>query len=94
MVTAKPVRCLADRVEKETIMESHMLAQISVEITKKRLDMNMSQAQFAKFLRVSQRSVSKLESGNYDFTIETICKVFEKLGLKIKFTITEESNGN
>ena len=46
-----------------------------------RVDRSMNQKEFAAFMGVSQAMVSKWESGECNFTVETVSKICEKLGL-------------
>ena len=41
----------------------------------------MNQKQFASFMGVSQAMISKWESGEYNFTINTLNEICDKLGL-------------
>ena len=71
--------CLTD----EEMIASDLLAKISNRIIKERLDKQMSQVEFAKYLGVTQAMVSKWESEQYNFTIEALVKIFYKLDLKL-----------
>ena len=70
--------------------ESDMKAEISVCIHEKRLNMNMTQKEFAKFAGVSQTMVSKWESGEYNFTIGNLSRLMTTLGLKIEIVAMPE----
>ena len=50
----------------------------------------MSQEEFAKFMETSKQTITKWESGGYNFNIVTICKICQKLNWDINVTITEE----
>ncbi|MEW5920938.1 MAG: helix-turn-helix transcriptional regulator [Bacillota bacterium] len=64
--------------------------QISTAILKYRLKHNLSQTKLAKKLGVTQAMVSKLESGDYNYTIEQLWKVSQKLGFKLNIAFEEE----
>lgn len=66
-----------------------ILYNISTKILDKRLEMNMSQSEFAGLLGVSQPMVSKYESGDYNFTIKQVCSLSAKLNLKPDFNLTD-----
>ncbi|MCR4442713.1 MAG: helix-turn-helix transcriptional regulator [Peptococcaceae bacterium] len=68
--------------------------QISSAIFRYREKYNMSQKQLAEKLGVTQAMVSKLESGDYNYTIEQLWKVATKLNfdLAIKFAEKEEDS--
>ena len=51
----------------------------------------MTQKEFAKFMGVTQGMVSKWESGDYNFTIESICNILEKLDLDCNFEIFKDN---
>ena len=71
------------KAEVKTIVE---LAKISAQIERCRLEMSMTQQEFAKFMGVTQGMVSKWESREYNFTIKTLnliplcnCLLFRKI---------------
>lgn len=66
--------------EVKTIVE---LAKISAQIERSRLEMNMTQQQFAEHMGVSQGMISKWESREYNFTIKTLNEICQKLDLKM-----------
>lgn len=63
---------------------------ISMAIFNYRLKHNLSQTKLAKQLGVTQAMVSKLESGDYNYTIEQLWKIANKLGFK--FDVVFEDN--
>ncbi len=76
---------------------------ISTAIFKYRIKHNISQKKLAEKLGVTQAMVSKLESGDYNYTVEQLWKVSQKLGLKFniifdegseKYTVTSPRVGN
>lgn len=66
---------------------------ISTAIFKYRVKHDLSQKKLAQKLGVTQSMVSKLESGDYNYTIEQLWKVSQKLGLKFKVVFEEEDEG-
>lgn len=72
------------------IKTAMVISDISAKIEIERINKGMTQMQFAKFMGVSQGMVSKWESGEYNFTIEAIANIFDKLGLDFDFTITPD----
>jgi transcriptional regulator with XRE-family HTH domain len=50
---------------------------------------NYTQKQFAEFLGVRQPMVSKLESGNYNISLQSICDVMAKLNTKVKIHLSD-----
>ena len=71
------------------IMAGNLRAQISRQIRRKRVELNMSQSEFAEFMNVSQGMVSKWESCSYNFSTDKIAEIFSKLNLKASFSIME-----
>ena len=64
--------------EVKTIVE---LAKISARIERCRIEMGMTQQEFAKHMGVSQGMVSKWESREYNFTIRTLNEICQKIDL-------------
>ncbi len=64
---------------------------ISTAIFKYRIKHNLSQKKLAEKLGVTQAMVSKLESGDYNYTVEQLWKVSKKLGLKFSIVFDEGS---
>ncbi len=73
--------------EKDGLYEIYY--QISTAIFNYRLKNNLSQKKLAKILGVTQAMVSKLESGDYNYTIEQLWKVSQKLGFKLSVEMEE-----
>ena len=63
---------------------------ISTEIFKYRIKHELSQKKLAQKLGVTQSMVSKLESGDYNYTLEQLWKVSKKLGFKFNIVFEEE----
>ena len=64
---------------------------ISTAIFKYRIKHNLSQNKLAAKLGVTQAMVSKLESGDYNYSVEQLWKVSHKLGLKFNIVFDEGS---
>ncbi len=63
-------------------------------IANKRLELGMSQKQFADFMEVTQGMVSRWESCDYNFTIESAITIFDKLGIKFSVNIDDTRVSN
>ena len=61
--------------------------QLSTYIFDYRLKHKLSQKDFAEILGVKQSMISKLESGNYNISLENICNVMAKLNTKIELNL-------
>ncbi len=67
--------------------------EISTAIFMYRTKHKLSQKKLAEKLGVTQAMVSKLESGDYNYTIEQLWKVSSKLGLKFDVIFEEVKAG-
>lgn len=74
------------------ILSADVLSGLSVQITQERMQRGMTQAQFAEFLGVSQTMISKWESQDYNFTIETLCRIAVDLGWTFKASFASASH--
>ena len=70
------------------IAAARQLAKISSVIVSNRLERGMNQKQFAEFVGVSQGMISKWESGEYNFTVETLANICEKLNLDFEVNLS------
>ncbi len=70
--------------EVKTIVE---LAKISARIERCRLDLGMTQAEFAAYMGVSQGMVSKWESREYNFTIRSLNEICQKVNLELAVSL-------
>lgn len=71
-----------------------ILGSISGHIIKKRADLKMSQKEFAELLDVKQSMISKYESGCYNFSIQSLCKLCAKLNMDLDVTIKDRHQSN
>ena len=69
------------------ITASKLLGRISSAIAKKRIDLGMTQKEFAKYMNVSQGMVSKWESKDYNFSIKTLAEIAEKLDMELSVNV-------
>ena len=60
-----------------------ILSELSAEILKKRVSLGLTQKDLADRFNISQSMVSKWESGDYNFTVEQLCKIAEMLKLDV-----------
>lgn len=78
-------------LSKSDIYSARAIAKISAFILKYRKKANMSQKSFAEMMGVSQGMVSKWESAEYNFSIENIAHISEKLNVTFDIEFIEES---
>lgn len=83
-----------DEPMKERINLYDIYYEISTKIFEYRTTNGWSQKKLAEVLGVTQAMVSKLESGEYNYTIEQLWKIAKKLGwkLNISFEGAQEDN--
>lgn len=81
---------IADEETKESFALDDMLYDISVKIFDYRTSKGWTQKQLAEMLGIKQAMVSKLESGNYNPTIEQLWKISKKLGWTFKIILEEK----
>ena len=82
---------LSEYLSKSDVYAAKVIAKISMFILKYRQDANMTQKEFAKKMGVTQAMVSKWESAEYNFTIETISHISEKLNTTFDIEFKPES---
>ncbi|WHE06014.1 helix-turn-helix transcriptional regulator [Thermoanaerobacterium thermosaccharolyticum] len=82
---------LADESTKEIFELDDILYDISMKIYEFRLKNDLTQKQLAEKLGIKQSMVSKLESGQYNPSIEQLWKISKKLGWNFKIIFGEEN---
>ena len=80
---------ICEQYSDEDMKVSLILAKISAKLSAKRLELQMNQKQFAKYLNVSQTMVSKWEKGDYNFTIDNLINIFGKLNMDLDIQLSE-----
>ncbi|SNX52876.1 helix-turn-helix transcriptional regulator [Thermoanaerobacterium sp. RBIITD] len=83
---------LADESTKEKFELDDILYEISMKIYEFRIKNDLTQKQLAEKLEIKQSMVSKLESGQYNPTIEQLWKISKKLGWNFKIIFGEENS--
>lgn len=73
------------------ILSAKIQSQICTAILEERLYRGMNQKEFAELLGVSQGMVSRWEGSDYNFTVNTLAKIAEKLDMSIDLTLTPNS---
>lgn len=80
-----------DVVSPETVVSAAINSKIASDIIRVRLDRNMTQKEFANAIGVSQCLVSRWESGESNFTINTIAKIVAALDLDVSIAISDKA---
>jgi len=75
---SKPL--FADLTEQEKEL-AKIKASVAIAIAKRRIELGMTQKEFAKHLGITQGMVSRLESGEYNYSIEKLHEVCFKSDL-------------
>ena len=82
---------LSRHISKGDIYSAKVTAKISMFIFEYRQKENLTQKDFAKKMGVTQAMISKWESAEYNFTIETISDICAKLNMSFDIEIKPES---
>lgn len=83
IANAKKTNWIAEGFSEAEIKTIIELAKISAQIEKSRLDLGMTQKEFADYMGVTQSMVSKWESREYNFTIRSLNEIYQKLGISL-----------
>ena len=81
IASAKTTKWISDGISETDIKTTVDLAKISAKIERCRIDMEMTQKEFAKYMDVTQAMVSKWESREYNFTIRSLNEICQKIDL-------------
>ena len=88
IANAKDANWVTQGLSEAEVKTTVELAKLSAKIERARLELGMTQNEFAEYMGVTQGMVSKWESREYNFTIRSINEICYKLG--IDFTISME----
>ena len=91
IANAKRTDWVTEGISEAEIKSAVELAKISAKIERARLELGMTQKEFAKYMGVTQGMVSKWESREYNFTIKSLNEISHKLGLSLSVQI-EKTN--
>lgn len=83
-----------DVISTADVISADCQAKISSAIVKKRIELNLSQKAFAEKLGVSQGMVSKWESDDYNFTIQSLADIAAKLNMHLHVELVDEVSDN
>ena len=81
---------ISNYISKSDIYAASVIAKISAFIINYRYKTGMTHKEFAKFMGVTQGMISKWESAEYNFSVESIAQIAEKLGVTVDITFTPE----
>lgn len=94
IANAKKTNWIAEGLSDADVKTTVELAKISAKIERSRLDLGMTQKEFADYMGVTQGMVSKWESREYNFTIKSLNEICQKLGLSLSMTMERSYSKN
>lgn len=83
MASAKKSNWITQGIPEAEVKSIVQMAKISAQIERCRLDMEMTQEEFAQYLGVSQGMVSRWENRDYNFTVKSLNDICQKLNLSL-----------
>lgn len=83
IANAKKVNWVTEGISEAEVKTTIELAKISAKIEKCRLQLGMTQKEFADYMGVTQGMVSKWESREYNFTIRSLNEICQKLDIML-----------
>lgn len=87
IANAKKTSWIADGLTETEVKSIIELSRISAQIEKSRLELGMTQKEFADYMGVTQGMVSKWESREYNFTIKSLNEICHKLGMTVEVNV-------
>ena len=94
ITNAKKTNWISEGFSQAEIKTTIELAKISARIERCRLELKMTQKEFADYMGVTQAMVSKWESREYNFTVRSLNEICEKLGLSMSMSLENSSIKN
>lgn len=78
---------LSENLSTEELLFAHFSSEIAVAIAAKRIEMGLTQKDFAERLGKTQAVVSKWENGEVNFTLRTLIDLAQKLDLELALSL-------
>lgn len=78
---------LSDDLSAEDLRLAEILSDLAVQLTAKRIELGLTQSEFADLLGKSQTTVSKWENADCDFRIKTLVEIAQKLDLPLTISL-------
>lgn len=94
IANAKKTNWLTDGIPENEVKTLVELAKISARIEMARLELNMTQKEFADYMGVTQGMVSKWESREYNFTIRALNEISAKIGMNLSVDMYKPCHQN
>ena len=76
-----------DVVSPEDVMYAKIIVQLSSSITKERIARGMTLKEFARHIHISHRTLSRIESGNYDISLKELSKIAVALDMDLQISL-------
>ena len=70
------------------VIKNKIISEVSTQLMSRRLDLDMTQEQFAKHINISQSLLSKYENGTENLTAKSIGDILGKLRLSVELKCT------
>lgn len=83
------ITAIAENMSQSNLLETVVCLETGDVIRKARKHLGLSQEEFSKKMNVTQSLVSRWESGNCNYTVETLAKIAVELGLTLNCPLTE-----
>ena len=87
LANAKKTNWVSEGFSEAEVKTMIELAKISARIERCRIDMQMTQKEFADYMGVTQGMVSKWESREYNFTIKTLNEICQKIDFELSVSL-------
>lgn len=94
IASAKKTNWVSEGISEAEVKTTIELAKISAKIERCRLDLGMTQKEFADYMGVTQGMVSKWESREYNFTIRSLNEICQKLELSLSMSMEKPCSKN
>ena len=78
---------LSDDLSAEDLRFAAIASDLAVQLTAKRIELGLTQSEFADLLGKSQTTVSKWENADCDFRIKTLVEIAQKLDLPLTISL-------
>lgn len=91
IANAKTTNWISEGLSEAEIKTTVELAKISAKIERCRLELGMTQKEFADYMGVTQGMVSKWESREYNFTVRSLNEICQKLGVSFSINLEKQS---
>jgi len=92
IANAKEAKWVSEGLSEAEVITTVELAKISAKIERARIELGMTQKEFADYMGVTQGMVSKWESREYNFTIRSLNEISYKLGIPLTISMEKTSS--